>query len=144
MEIKRLLQVGLILAGCIAAPGWTMMINGGGSGNGIDAVGERNWLNSFLGSDAVTFTIEAGDINYFGTVANGVLAFVHKPAANHHLVLMNVVRIDHFDSLADTGRDIFDSGKSGGDNYEVPEPGVLGLLGIGLIGIVLSRRRRAA
>jgi hypothetical protein len=40
------------------------------------------------------------------------------------------------------GRDIFDSGESGGDSYEVPEPGVLELLGIGLI--VLSRRRRAA
>ena len=73
MEIKRLLQVGLILAGCIAAPGWAMVINDGGSGNGIDAVGERNWLNSFLGSNAVTFTIEAGDINYFGTVATAYL-----------------------------------------------------------------------
>jgi len=143
MEIKRLLQVGLILAGCIAAPGWTMMINNGSADNGIDAVAERNWLNSFLGAGAVTFTIEAGHINYFGTAANGVLAFVHKPAADH-LMLMNVARIEHFESLADIGRDVFDPGKSGGDSYEVPEPGVLGLLGIGLIGIVLQRRRMAA
>ena len=59
-------------------------------------------------------------------------------------MLMNVARIEHFESLADIGRDVFDPGKSGGDSYEVPEPGVLGLLGIGLIGIVLRRRRMAA
>ncbi len=152
MEIKRLLQIGFVLAGCIATPGWAMMINDGGANNGIDAVAEKNWLNSFLGAGAVTFTIEAGDTNYFGTVANGVLAFVHKPAADH-LVLMNVARIEHFESLADIDRDVFDSGHPGGGVnppnsgltknhvYDVPEPGVLGLLGIGLIGVVLSRRR---
>ena len=37
MEIKRLLQIGFILAGCIATPGWAMMINDGGAYNGVDA-----------------------------------------------------------------------------------------------------------
>lgn len=30
-----------------------------------------------------------------------------------------------------------------GNSHEVPEPGVLGLLGVGLVGIILGRRRRA-
>lgn len=180
MKIKRLLQIGLILAGSIAMPGWAVMINDGGVYDGTNvgsidtfiAEGEKQgnptdeetWVNDVLSGyngDTTTFTVKTGDVNYFSTDTNGVFAFGLVSGPDYFL-LKNATRIALFENLADIDWGVFDSSElSGGMNlpsdgftishvsefgggHEVPEPGVLGLLSIGLIGIVLGRRRRTA
>jgi hypothetical protein len=177
MNIKRLLQVGLILAGCSALPGWAVMINDGGAYDGVNVgsidsfiaedhfagspTEEENWVNLILGAGSVTFTVKNEPVNYFGTDSNGVYAFGLASAPEYFLI-KNSTRMALFQNLNDVNWGVFDSSELSdtmnipGDKFtishvtefngqtEVPEPGVLGLLGMGLIGIVLGRRRMAA
>ncbi len=48
MNIKQLLQIGLILAGSIAMPSWAVMINDGGAYDGIDV----GLIDSFISEAA--------------------------------------------------------------------------------------------
>jgi len=122
---------------------------------------EEDWVNSILGSGSVTYTVKSEPVSYYSTDSNGVFAFALVSSPEYFLI-KNSTRIALFQNLADLDWGVFDSGLLSstmnipGDNYtishvtefngdstKVPEPGVLGLLGIGLIGIVLGRRRMA-
>jgi len=178
MNIKRMLQIGLILAGSLSMPVWAVMINDGGAYDGVDvgsvdtfiAEGEQtgnsnpqteeDWVNSILGAGTATYTVKSEPVSYFSTDSNGVFAFALVSSPEYFLI-KNSTRFALFQNLADLNWGVFDSSLLSStmnipsDNFtishvtefnghtEVPEPGVLGLLGIGLIGIVLGRRRLA-
>lgn len=140
MKIMRLLQLGLVLAGSIATPGHAMMINGDDIYGWAGVVDEGYWTNEFLSAGADT---------------GGVFTFGPESAHTPVMFMMSSIRAAVFESLGDIDQGAFDSGKLDGEktppgatefdggSYEVPEPGVLGLLGVGLVGIILGRRRRA-
>jgi len=120
---------------------------------------EEDWVNSILGAGTATFTVKSEPVDYFGTDSNGVFAF-QLVSSPEYFLIKNATRIALFQNLADIDWGVFDSSllssamnlPSDGftishvtefNGEQVPEPGVLGLLGIGLIGIVLGRRRMA-
>ena len=181
ISIKRLLQIGLILASGVSMPSWAILIddtNAGildGTNVGVvdsfiaedDKVGnpqsEEDWVNSILGTGTVTYTVKNDPVTYFMTDTTDVFAFELESAPEYFLV-KNAQRIALFQNLADIDWGVFDTGDlsaamnlpdfTGEDaftishvtefNGSVPEPGVLGLLGLGMVGIVLGRRRMAA
>ena len=121
MEIKRLLQVGLILSVSVATPVGAMIINDGGASEGIDTWG----INSSIPKKATRIV----DWRAFGPIDWS--SFNSSP-------LSNGVK------LSGDGVTASDETDSNGGTHEVPEPGMLGLLGSGLIGSILGRRRIAA
>ena len=177
MKIKRLLQVGLVLAGSISMPSWALIINDGGVYDGTDVgmidtfieesaqVGnpqnEEDWVNSVLSGyngDSTTYTVKTGAVDYFATDANGVYALGLVSGPDYFL-LKNATRIALFANLTDINWGVFDSNSLSDDmnipsddftishvtefggSHTVPEPSVLSLLGFGLVGLVLGRRR---
>ena len=176
ISIKRLLQIGLILASGISMPSWAIMMGSTDVGD-VDTfieeaakvngeVAETNWVNSVLVPDwetsAVTFTIKTPDpldVNYFMTDTTNVFAFELLSEPEYFLI-KNATRMALFKNLEDVDWGVFDASLLSSEmniptsgytishvtelNGSVPEPGVLGLLGIGMIGIVLGRRRMAA
>ena len=137
MEIKRLLQIGFILAGSIAAPSWALIINEDEA---------YDWAVNVHEHLVYKLAIP-------GTDSNGVFAFEPESYQPSITLMKNAMLSAYFDGLDVVDQNVFDSGHPGGGVsptnggltknhvYDVPEPGVLGLLGIGLIGVVLSRRR---
>ena len=123
MGIKRLLQVGLILASSIATPAWSAMIKDGGSSDNFDL-----WnIDTFNQKKAVRIII---DWRSFGPFDRDV--FNSRVFGNR----MNFP--------SDGGATASLATDSNGSAPAVPAPGVLGLLGIGLIGMMLRRRCMAA
>ena len=125
---------------------------------------EETWVNNVLSvynGDSTTFTVKTEPVDYFSTDTNGVYAFGLVSAPDYFL-MKNATRIALFENLADIDWGVFDSSKLSpgmnlpsdgftishvsefGGSQDVPEPGVLGLLSMGLIGIVVGRRRMAA
>ncbi|MEN8205322.1 MAG: PEP-CTERM sorting domain-containing protein [Pseudomonadota bacterium] len=180
MNIKRLLQVGLILAGSIALPAWAIMIDDSSAGaldgtnvGSLDTFieegdtqgnpeAEEDWVNAVLAGDNTTFTVKNTDINYFSTLASDTVFAFELASSPDYFLIKNATRIALFENLMDFDWGVFDSSllsdginlpsdgfmishvSEFGGGHDVPEPGVLGLLGIGLIGIVLGRRRMVA
>ena len=122
MGIKRLLQVGLILAISIATPAWSAMIKDGGSSDNFDL-----WnIDTFNQKKVVRVII---DWRSFGPFDRDVF---------NSRILGNRMNLPDDGVTASLATD------SNGSAPAVPAPGVLGLLGIGLIGMVLRRRCMAA
>ena len=173
--IKRLLQVGLVLAGFASMPSWAILINDGGVFDGTnvgvvdtllaeaESVGnplsEEDWVNSILATTTtVTYTIKTEPVTYFSTDALDVFAFelATVPGPDYFLV-KNATHMALFENLADINWGVFDTSLLTNDlnlpDLEeftishvtefnaVPEPGMAGLLGIGLLGMVVTRRR---
>jgi len=184
ISIKRLSQIGLILATGFAMPSWAVYIDdstaGGLDGTDVGLVDrfiaegekqgnptdEEEWVNMILGNldpseGPTTYTVKNEDVSYFMTNEDDVFAFELESEPAYYLI-KNAKRIALFENLEEIPWGVFDTTElSGamnlpGSEYTishvtefgggkgVPEPGVLGLLGIGMIGIVLGRRRMAA
>ena len=182
--IKRLLQVGIILAGFASMPSWGVFItstdpdiNVGGVDflegtidkaefkaicNGGSPDCEAMWVNSILEPD-VSWTVKNEDINYFATDTTGVYAFKLVDTPEYFLI-KNSTKRALYQNLIDVNWGVFDvallGGSDGGFNLggvgddfiishvtqlgdvPVPEPGILGLLAIGLLGVAVIRRKK--
>ena len=173
--IKRLLQVGLVLAGFASMPSWAVpiTINDGGVFDGTDVglidvfiaedakqgnpADETAWVNTILSGMGITveYEVKAETVTYFSTDATGVFAFDLTPASADYFIVKNSTRIALFENLADIDWGVFDTALLSSDmnlpddpyfishvtQFSVPEPGMVGLLAIGLIGMVVTRRR---
>jgi len=183
--IKRMLQVGLILAGSITTPSWANIMVGAVDVGSVDSLlgvnallgnptDELNWVNSILNPDT-TLGVKISNIGV--TQANSpdtnVYAFDLSPYSPDYFLVKNATAVALYKNLDDLmwgviNADDLNTAVAGlgnicpgnkpckfnlgddtvishitmfGEGAGVPEPGVLGLLGMGLIGIVLGRRR---
>ena len=134
MGIKRLLLVGIILAGSIATPGWATMINDHRGSGEIDL-----WnIDTFNPNNATRVII---DWRVFGQIGWG--AFVSKLMSSS----INLPDDGRSSGVTDSRIELPNDADIAnhvtdfrGRDHVVAEPGVLGLLGIGLIAIILRRR----
>lgn len=128
------------------------------AGNPAD---ETIWVNSILlgiGTGVtVQYEVKTEDVMYFSTDTSDVFAFELVDDSDYFLV-KNSTRMALFENLADIDWGVFDTNflsdamNIPGDDYTishvtqfnstaVPEPGMVGLLAIGLLGMVATRRR---
>jgi hypothetical protein len=133
---------------------------------------EEDWVQSVLGDPTITFAGKTeGGFSFLNNPGESVYAFDLLNEPDYYLLKLGQGATASGDShflfqnLADLVWAVFDLGISAigaGDNpgivshisefcidgecggNEVPEPGVLGLLGLGLISLVVARRRKTA
>lgn len=151
--------------------GSTDNLLGEASNAGSDAA-ELAWVNSILGLDATAeFIIKTASVEYYATNVTNVFAFDVTHGSDYFLV-KNATRIALFENLDDMDWGVFNTGelsaainlptdplvishvsqfnKDDGGNLPgsrpppVPEPGIMALFGVGLLGMGLMRRRRKA
>lgn len=142
MGIKRLLLVGIILAGSIATPGWATMINDDRGSGEIDL-----WNIGPSSPNNATRVII--DWRVFGSFDWGAL--ISRFMSSSMNLPGDGGTSGATDSRTDSRIELPNDAATAnhvtdfhGRDHGVPEPGVLGLLGIGLISIILRRRCLAA
>jgi len=137
----------------------------GQPGNSTQPAYEECWVENVLGLD-VEFTGKNGNVESFETTADNVIAFALEYGPGYYIIknavtwvlMENLFSIDwgvlSLTDLAEfTGESSFGnlaenviishvSEINGGDDHDVAEPGTLGLLGLGLVGLGMARRRR--
>ena len=169
--IKRLLQVGLVLAGFASMPSWAIVISGTTTDVGVidtfiaedvkqgSPTDEATWINTILSGIGITveYEVKTEDVAYFSTDTTDVFAFDLAPESSDYFILKNSQGTALFKNLMDIDWGVFDvtdlsSAMKLPDFTEytishvtqfnsVPEPGITGLLAIGLLGMVVARRR---
>jgi hypothetical protein len=181
---KRILQIGLILAGITAMPSWAIIVSSSDIDHLItvskmeanaNPTTELGWVNTILNPDT-TFTGKIEDVSMMPTNLANVYAFDLSPYSPGYFLVKNATGVALFENISDLMLGVIDvsalntafgalpcASATGNDKCKinlpsaiishvtmfggaanVPEPGVLGLLGIGLLGIVLGRRRMNA
>lgn len=180
--IKRLLQVGIILAGFASMPSWGIAIVGG-TYDGVDVGGLDNWLVTATGISGAqaevdlinaafgtTYTKdemqEEDDVAYYLTnTANTFAADLTGFSEPGFFLVKNSTWTAVFENLVSLDFGVFTSCEDflicqldasdfniPTDGYTishitfktgvtVPEPGMVALLAVGLIGMVAARRR---
>lgn len=122
---------------------------------------EESWVNSVLAPTSTSYTVKNETIAYFTTDVNGVYAFeldMSQGAPDYFLVKDSNNRA-LYQNLAELAWGVFsvEDFQLGGWNIpsseltishvtqfgagKVPEPGVIALLAVGLVGVGIARRR---
>ena len=126
-------------------------------GNGGSPTLESNWVNDVLAPTTATFTVKEETLELFDTDASGVYAFTLNGAPDYFLV-KNANNRALYANLNDLAWGVFGVSDLKLDKWNipggytishvtqfgggtVPEPGIVALLGIGLLGMVVARRR---